>query len=316
MVDHAQEVRIASLPSLTVAPFAEVTLPQSVTQSSAQSTAQPSARSTAQSLPIQEILSSDATHYFHLHQGSIAVQHRHPHELSAVIRGQSGVINSAGSLDLSAYQYRDRVRTGLQEVNWRGTGGGLLPLAAQQLWDIPGGGTPRVIPPPLQAMLPASLPDHGVLSDNILSQVTDAVGASSVQPAHPLKVPFMAPPAYDLRWQVRRRTGTDVLTVQIPHMSGTPLWCMIDGWSQTRHGFSLMGGDADRSNHTAVWRGPVLPVNELVTIDIQVRPELVAIYIDQQLLTWLDTREEIESGISGETPSSAVVAFSYGYRQS
>ena len=85
---------------------------------------------------------------------------------------------------------------------------------------------------------------------------------------------------------------------------------MLDGWEGSRHGFQLLGGPQDNDNPTLVNYPTIMPLNTAVTIDIHVRPQVIAAYINGELITWQTPAEQHALGevlwpnLRGEKPDN------------
>ena len=179
---------------------------------------------------------------YQLTAGALEVSHQTPQQDSVVIASGSGAFSTTGKMTISRSAYRDRIKLGVSGTDWQDTAGTLQHLAGGQTWDVPHGGVPRPIPAHLVPQIAQHIDHHQPISASLMDRISpDGLGSMVINPEFPAILPFMAPPAYDLRWVVQRQHGEDSLVIQIPHMSGEPVMLMLDGWQQTRHGFELRG---------------------------------------------------------------------------
>lgn len=237
-----------------------------------------------------------------LSQGSVQIDRFGNSDISLAVSSLSGTFDATASATITRNRFCDRLMISAGEVTWQRHDQLFMTLGQGASYDI--ARTPRLLTPLLRSYLPLTIDSSSPLSENQLERLPpptqllneiqeNTLAASRTASSHaPIQAPFMAPPAYDLRWQVVRRSGQASLALVIPLMSGTPSIIMLDGWESTRHGFQLLGGPQDNDNPTMVHYPNILNQNQSITVDVRVRPHVVAVYIDGHLLSWETPAEQ------------------------
>lgn len=158
---------------------------------------------------------------------------------------------------------------------------------------------------PLRISGPASGVEHDLMPR--LRTAAGESGAGLVLPPRTERgISFMAPERYDLSAHLRRRSGEEALALVLPRMQGGPLVAILGGWRDTRQGFNLLGGEADRLNPTALWL-PLFDQPGQVDYHLiaRIRGAAVSIYLDGELLLDYHPGLELPASDSLAWPSVA-----------